>query len=379
MLPARISRGPRLADVLQSCLQSVQARDNALSLPATTHAVVVLVDGLGSAALKSRAGHARFLASRFSKNDVIDGVFPTTTAAAIATLTTGVAPGQHGMVGYSIRDIDGDRLVNQLKGWDSGMKPESWQLRQTVFEQSQDAGIPAYAIGTARYAESGLTHAVLRGASYVSGETIEERFAAAQHIIDTTENAIIYLYVAELDMAAHARGWQSDKWLGELERLDSAVSRFASGLRKGVGMLITADHGIVDVPPEKHVLFDTVPELIADVRHIGGEPRCLQLYLEPGLPASSADELADSWRTIEGDRVWVSTKAQAIADGIFGDIDSRAEPRIGDVIVAARKMIAYYDSRDIARSGRTMIGQHGSLTDEEIRIPLVRVGAFSRP
>lgn len=378
MLPARISRGPRLADVLQSCLQSVLAEPNALGLPRSSHAIVLLVDGLGASALRSRSGHARFLASRLTKSDVIEGVFPATTAAAIATLTTGSAPGEHGMVGYSVLDPDNDRLVNQLKGWDAQMRPESWQLRRTVFEQAEDAGVPAFAIGTARYNDSGLTHAVLRGASYVSADTLEERFAAARRIIDTTERAIVYLYVAELDMAAHAKGWESDKWLGELEKLDSAVAAFAAGLRTGAGVLLTADHGIVDVPVEKHVLYDTVPELIAGVRHVGGEPRCLQLYLEPGLPASAADELAETWRRVEGDRVWVSTRAEAIADGLFGDVDPRAEARIGDVLVAARKLVAYYDSRDITRSGRSMIGQHGSLSDEEMRIPLVRIGAFSR-
>ncbi|WP_234407377.1 alkaline phosphatase family protein [Microterricola viridarii] len=358
------------------------AEPNALSLPQSSHAVVLLVDGLGAAALRSRSGHARFLASRLAKSDVIEGVFPATTAAAIATLTTGSAPGEHGLVGYSVLDADNDRLVNQLKGWDAQMRPESWQLRRTVFEQAQDAAVPAFAIGTARYADSGLTHAVLRGAQYVSADTLEERFAAAQRVIDSTERAIIYLYVAELDMAAHARGWESDKWLGELEKLDAAVAAFAGGLRKGVGVLLTADHGIVDVPVEKHVLYDTVPELIAGVRHVGGEPRCLQLYLdpelEPAVRASAADELAESWRSVEGDRVWVSTRAEVIADGLFGDVDPRAESRIGDVIVAARKLVAYYDSRDITRSGRTMIGQHGSLSDEEMRIPLVRLGAFAR-
>ncbi|WP_231919099.1 alkaline phosphatase family protein [Microterricola viridarii] len=356
----------------------MRAEPNVLSLPASSHAIVLLVDGLGASALRSRSGHARFLASRMAKSDVIEGVFPATTASAIATLTTASAPGEHGMVGYSVLDAENDRLVNQLKGWDAQMRPESWQLRRTVFEQAQDAGVPAFAIGTARYADSGLTHAVLRGASYVSADTLEERFAAAQRVIDSTERAIVYLYVAELDMAAHAKGWESDKWLGELEKLDSALARFAGGLRKGVGVLLTADHGIVDVPLDKHVLYDTVPELIAGVRHVGGEPRCLQLYLEPGLPASAADELAESWRRVEGDRVWVSTRAEAIADGLFGDVDPRAEPRIGDVLVAARKLVAYYDSRDITRSGRSMIGQHGSLSDEEMRIPLVRLGAFSR-
>jgi hypothetical protein len=51
-------------------------------------------------------------------------------------------------------------------------------------------------------------------------------------------------------------------------------------------------------------------------------------------------------------------------------------PRIGDVIVAARKRIAYYDSRPTDQSARGMIGQHGSLTDDERRIPLLGLGRY---
>jgi hypothetical protein len=52
-------------------------------------------------------------------------------------------------------------------------------------------------------------------------------------------------------------------------------------------------------------------------------------------------------------------------------------PRIGDVLVAARKAIAYYDSRDSTNSGRTMIGQHGSWSPAETRVPLLRFGAYA--
>ena len=52
-------------------------------------------------------------------------------------------------------------------------------------------------------------------------------------------------------------------------------------------------------------------------------------------------------------------------------------PRIGDVLVAARKRVAYYDSRDTRSTGRNMVGQHGSLTADETRVPLLRFGAFA--
>jgi hypothetical protein len=382
MLPARQFSALRLADVLSSCHSAVLGQDNALGLAAVDKAVVVLVDGLGVSSLRARAGHARYLSSRLTRTGVVDTVFPATTAAAITSLTTGVEPGQHGLVGYRALDAAHDRVVNQLSGWDDGMPPETWQRTRTVFERAADDGVPGFAIGPKRYSRSGFTLAALRGARYVPAEGIADRFAAARAVLDTEPRALVYLYVPELDVAAHAHGWESGKWLTALESLDSAAGRFAAELRAGEGLIVTADHGVLDVPATRHILFDSVPELVAPVRHVGGDPRCLYLYLDEtadvggGSPDEIATVLADAWREAEGDRAWVFTRAEAVAAGLFGRVDEAVLPRIGDVIVAARKAVAYYDSRESNQSARSMIGQHGSLTDEELRVPVIRDGAF---
>ena len=375
MLPVRPFSAVRLADVLTSSLASLSDQSNPLGLPPAGKAVVVLADGLGVSNLRARAGHARFLTTHLAKADVVDGVFPATTAAGIASLATGVAPGTHGLVGYKVLDAAHDRVVNQLTGWDERMEPRLWQNQPTVFERAAEAGIPGFAVGPKRFTESGFSQAVLRGAAYLPAETIGARFAAARAVFDAEPRALIYLYVPELDISAHAHGWESPRWLAQLEALDAETARFAAALRQDEGMILTADHGVVDVPEAKQVLFDTVPQLVAGVRHIGGDPRCLQLYTEPGV---DADALADVWRAVEGERAWVFTRDQAVAAGLFGAVRAEVLPRIGDVIVAARKLIAYYDSREPNQSARSMIGQHGSLTDEELRVPLVRLGAYRR-
>ncbi|GAB3126151.1 alkaline phosphatase family protein [Glaciibacter psychrotolerans] len=377
ILPARQFGALRLADVLTSSLAALAGKQNVFSLPPVEKAVVVLADGLGVSAIKARAGHARFLATRLTKSAVIEGVFPATTVAGIASLTTGVQPGQHGLVGYKVRDADNDRVVNQLSGWDEGMQPATWQRATTVFERSAAVGVPSFAIGPKRFYGSGFSQAALRGATYLSAESIADRFAMARRVLDTTPRALIYLYVAELDIAAHAFGWESPKWLAQLEILDGELARFESGLGATEGLLVTADHGVIDVPSTKHILFDTVPSLVAHVRHIGGDPRCLHLYLEAGLADGAADVLAECWRDTEADRAWVFTRDEAIEAGLFGPVADEVRPRIGDVIVAARKLVAYYDSRETNQAPRSMVGQHGSLTDEEVRIPLIRAGAFA--
>jgi len=99
----------------------------------------------------------------------------------------------------------------------------------------------------------------------------------------------------------------------------------------------------------------------------------LHLYADDGRAA----EVAERWRDAEASRSWVMSREQAVDAGLFGaSPDPEVVPRIGDVLVAARSAVAYYDDREADKKPQNMIGQHGSLTDQERIVPLVRLGAF---
>jgi len=370
--------GGGLADVLSGALDAVLGRPAALDLPRVSRAVVMLVDGLGVAPLRARAGHARTLAGRLGPRAVIDAGFPTTTASALATLATGTHAGEHGLVGYSVLDTAHDRVVNQLNGWGARLDPATWQRAPTVFDRAAEAGVPAHAVGPERYRDSGFTAAVLRGAQYTGAQTVEDRIEAALDLLADGGAALVYLYVPELDKAGHARGSGSGEWTDALEQTDAATARLVAGLGRDEGLLITADHGMIDVPAHAHVLFDETPGLLDGVRHVAGEPRCLQLHLDAGAPRAHRAALVERWRAAEGERAWIATRDDAVAAGWFGPaVHPDVLPRIGDVLVAARRRVAYYDGRITERSGRGMVGQHGSFAPEETRIPLLRYGAFA--
>ena len=373
MLPALKSDALSLADVLKSCLEAILGEPNRLALPPVDNAVVLLVDGLGADLLKARSGHARSLAAALTSKSTIESGFPTTTAAALASLTTGVAPGQHGLVGYTVLDPANDRIVNQLSGWDAKLDPFTWQAVPTLFEAAVAQGLEAVAIGPERYLDTGFTHAVLRGARYVPAASIADRMTRAIAELKKPGRHLVYLYVPELDQAAHAHGADSAEWIRALEALDAAAGTLTAALGRRDGLLVTADHGLLDIPQHAHVLLDG--PLLDGVRFIAGEPRCLQLHAEPG---TDVEALAQRWREAEGHRAWVATRAEAVEAGWFGEVRPEVLPRIGDVLVAARKGIAYYDGRLANPHGRGMVGQHGSWSPAELRVPLLRFGAFGR-
>jgi len=378
MLPAPTDPARQLAAVLPSAIASLSAGDGALGLASARSAVVVLVDGLGAANLAARRGHARTLAAAFGKRDVVRTVFPSTTAAAITTFATGVAPGRHGLVGYRTLLPGTDRVENQLNAWDHGALPDGWQRSEPLFEHAGRVGLRPFTVGAPRYADSGFTRAVLRGAEYHSAATIAGRFDAARDIVTSVDGTLVYLYIPELDQVSHSHGWESDRWTASLEELDAALAAFTARMPRGTGLLVTADHGVLDVPAHRHIHIDARPELLDGVRHVAGEPRCLGLYFEPGAPEDVRATLISRWREAEGARAWVLTRDEAIDAGLYGEVDDEVRPRIADLLVAARAGVAYYDGREADRKAERMIGQHGSLTDEETRVPLIRFGTYAR-
>lgn len=377
MLPAPRPDGPSLADVLESCLAAVSGGASTLTLSPVRRAIVMLIDGLGADQLAAHSGHARTLAAQLSARNIIESGFPTTTASALATLTTGTRAGTHGLVGYSVLDPQHDRIVNQLTGWDDRLDPATWQRSPTIFERALGAGLTATVIGPERYRESGFTSAVLRGARYLPAASIADRLRRAGEVArEAGAPGVIYVYVPELDMAAHAHGVASDRWIVALEAVDAAARDLVATLPRDAGLLVTADHGVLNVPVQGHLLIDGAPELLAGVRHVAGEPRCLQLHFEPDLSDTEREALVTLWRQAEESRAWVATRAEVIESGWLGPVDAAVEPRLGDLFVAARKTVAYYDARTATTSSRAMVGQHGSLSPAELRVPLLRFGAF---
>ncbi|MBT1002095.1 alkaline phosphatase family protein [Paenarthrobacter sp. DKR-5] len=349
---------------------------NALGLPEAPRVCVVMVDGLGRSLLRQRSGHAPFLRAALDAGQpfpsTLASAFPSTTAASLASLGTGVAPGQHGMVGYDVLDPAQDKVVNLLGNWDQRVEPELWQPFPTVFERLQDE-LPVATVSLPKFEGSPLTVAALRGGGFTPATSPHARTTAAAELMARHERMLMYFYWGELDKAGHRFGAASPRWEHELEELDSAVKRLSAQLPAGTLLLVTGDHGMVDVPESARIDFSADPALVAGVRHTAGEPRMLHLYFEPDAGPAARQALVQAWQDRHGSRAWVLTRDEAVGAGLFGPVRPEVLPRIGDVLVAAREPVAFFDTRRVRPAALGVVGQHGSLTKAEREVPLLRI------
>ena len=355
-----------------SSLGSITGADNRLGLPRAKRVIVVLVDGLGAQNLKAAAGHAPFLNAALAFTKPIACGFPSTTATSITSFGTGVAAGFHGIVGYKVFDRLAGESVNMLNGWNAKQTPEVWQREQTVTQKALAGGVGAFVIGPPAYNDSGFTRATMRDAKYVPARSIAERVAAAQQLLRTEKSEFIcYLYVPELDQIAHSAGVTSSNWLHELENLNSELQSLANSLGVGDALIITADHGVVDVPESGHIYLDEAQldwSLVADV---SGDPRVNFVYLKDSDYQGAASSVLSE---MLGDRGLVLGRDQIVEAGWYGQVQPDVLNRLPDLFVLATKNVAIYQRDFAPAASLKMVGQHGALSSAEMMIPLLRFG-----
>lgn len=337
-----------------------------LKLPASKQVCVVLIDGLGWNLLRERSGHAPFLRSLLADGTAITAGFPTTTVTSMAMFGAGRGPGASRIAGYTVRDPKTLKLVNLL-AWKGVADPASWQPHATVFEQIVAAGRPVLRTGAPHFAESGLTKTALRGGDFAGFTDLADGVDLTLDHIRRHRGGVTYLYWWEIDRVGHHMGWKSMEWGEQLEAVDYQIQRLVKGLTPGTQLVLTADHGMVDVALSNRRNVADEPGLREGVEAVGGEPRMCYLYCQP----AQAQAVKQRWQNELGDGAWVLTREEAIDFGLFGVTAESTLPVIGDVVVLMLDDTAIVDSRSQPPHSMKLIGLHGSLTPDEVEIPLL--------
>jgi len=326
----------------------------------------LLVDGLGSRQLREYSEETPHLSQLMQTPVELRVGFPSTTVTSLTSIGTGLLPGLHSMLGYTVRvpgSGDPGRLLNPLK-WDDRVDPLFWQPELTLFERGVAAGISVHHVASKRYAASGFTEASLRGGTYLAADTHEELVRESAKSL-VRSGSFSYVYLNDLDAAGHAHGVGSQQWRDALVSIDRLVGNLCKALPSGARLWVTADHGMTNVG-EKIVIEN---ELSLDVTLIGGEPRARHLYVREG----SAAEVSQRWREVLAEKAEIFTKEEAVSAGLFGaEVNERSLGRLGDVIAIPRDHAILMDESRV-RFEDAMVGHHGALTDEEVYVPLISV------
>ena len=318
--------------------------------------VLFVVDGLGWLQLGARTSLAPVLASM--SGGPITTVAPTTTSTALTSISTGLTPAEHGILGYRM-DVGGE-VVNMLRWW--GARGDARQRIPPRQLQSHRAflGERVPVVSRADLAGSAFTEAHLFGVRHVGWRTPSNLVVEVNRLVAAGES-FVYAYYDGLDKVAHEYGL-GDHYDAELCSIDRLVGDIVSSLPDDVVLCVTADHGQVHVGDR---VVSPGADVLAATRHQSGEGRFRWLHARPG----AAGALRDACTQHES-VAWVVTRERVLDEGWFGPyMASDVARRLGDVALVAREAVSFDDPAD---SGPfALVCRHGSLTADEMYVPLL--------
>jgi Type I phosphodiesterase / nucleotide pyrophosphatase len=368
-----------LADLLPSLLAAldVPGARNPLGLEPLRRVCLLVVDGLGWELLQANRQAAPFLGAAAEQAAPLTTGFPSTTATSIACIGTGRPPAGHGLVGYTMALPGMDRAFNCLRWSPYGLGgakdlrdrvvPERLQPEPTGFELAEADGVEVTLVGDGEYAASGFTRAVLRGGRYWRTFSLGDMAAGALRCLAAGRRSLVYAYHPDLDRTGHVRGVATDAWRLELAHVDRLAAQLAERLPGDAALVVTGDHGMVDLRPEQRVDLGDQPDLAAGVRLLAGEARARHVHTERG----AAGDVLEAWRALLGDAMWVVPREEAVAAGWFGPhVPDQVRPRIGDVVAAAFGPVGVVQ-REVDPTQGLLTGHHGSMTTDEQLVPML--------
>lgn len=319
--------------------------------------VLLVLDGLGWDQLQERAQLAPTLVGM--EGGPILTVAPSTTSTALTSIVTGLPPGEHGVIGYRM-SMEGE-ILNVLRWSVSGHDARDSIPPEKVQPIEPFLGHRPAVVTRAEFRQTGFTQAHLDGTRFCGYRMPSTLVAETTRLLRAGE-PFVYAYYDGVDKVAHEYGL-GEQYDAELIAVEEVVGYLLELMPSGASLVVTADHGQVDVGPNLISLHD---EVMTHVSYQSGEGRFRWLHARPGR----ARALLEAARAHHGSTGWVVERDQMLDEHWFGPtVIDAARSRLGDVALIARDPVAYVDPDDTGPF--ELVARHGSLTPAEMRVPLL--------
>ncbi len=354
--------------------------------------VVILLDGLGWGQLHwlITRGDMPFVASLVERARTRDGVqlleatsiFPSTTAAALATLHTGRTPQEHGNLAYFCWLEEFGRLTQMLR-WgpveeahasyfsDPAVDPVRYRLVPSIHARLREHGALSYVIEPEIFRNGAMTRMHAAEAEYLGYAVPSTLGVRLRQLLDQrpwgSRPAYIYAYASGIDRTGHLYGPRSPEHAMEAAVADHVLGRaLADRIAADTLVILTADHGHAGVDPSVQVDLDRDAELRSLLRHpVSGEPRLA--FFHTDRPDDVRAYVERRWPGVFA----FFDREEALAAGLFGRGDpSVVRRRVGDLCA----MLSGSHEATIAREGGhepRYRGAHGGMTADEMLIPIL--------
>lgn len=333
--------------------------DLSVRIPEAASYVLLMIDGLGDHQLDHRM--ASSLAA--ARQGTLDAPFPTTTTVSLATVASGLPPSRHGVIGHFMLLEGHPHPVNVLRWVDSTGRPVPDRRPMipspNLWERLVSEGIEPVTVQPRGYSDTPLTRVLYRGCRF---EGVDGMMDFVQAVVDLARvpGRLVFAYFPDVDISAHVHGFGSPAYAQALSGISAAWDHLSALLPAHVGMVGTADHGLVSIENAgKHrIRRRHHPDLV-----LYGDPRSLYVRGPSDRIAALGTEVPAAWYPYRQIESWWGQSGTPAEESALGP-----SPDGAFLADAGRVLLP-------GHMDRRMVGYHGGLDPREVRIPLLVAAA----
>ncbi|RJX32296.1 MAG: phosphodiesterase [Desulfurivibrio sp.] len=340
--------------------------------PARRPLVLLIVDGLGDVFLGSQP-HSFLCRHRRGR---LTSVFPPTTASAVTSFFTGVAPQQHAITGWHtwFREVGAVVTILPFRARYGGPCLSRAGISPALLIDHgsllNSLDVPCHVVLPQQLVGSDYSRVLSGRASRHGYGSLAGMCGLLEKLAAPPQPGLIIAYWPELDSLAHEHGIGSDRVAAHFLELDRACRQTLSLLAdRGATVMVSADHGLVDTCREHTIHLADHGELAACLTlPLCGEPRCAYCYVR----ADRGQEFECYVRERLGHACDLRKSSELIRAGFFGrgTPSPRLAERSGEYILLMKEDYIVRDHL-LGEKNYRHIGVHGSLSEQELHVPLI--------
>lgn len=337
--------------------------------------VLIVIDGLGYNYL-TKYGKDSFLYKNLRGK--MTSVFPATTASAMTTFSTGLAPQQHALTGWFmyLKEIGTISVIlpftsraGDFKLAEGKIKYKDIYNEKSFFEDLKTVSI---SIKHEAYIDSEYSRIVDKGAKKLSFSNLNGFLKQINKALSITDSKkYILAYWAELDSLCHKKGTDSYEVKKHFNELDKKIESFVKSLKnKNTAIIISADHGLINTKEKSKIIeLKNHPRFVETLTMpLSGEPRVAYCYVKP----RKVREFENYVKTKFKDVCEIYKSDDLIKSNYFGlfEPSEKLKDRIGDYVLIMKEN---YIMKDLVlgEDENALIGNHGGMSEEEMFVPLI--------
>ncbi|MDD4937424.1 MAG: alkaline phosphatase family protein [Candidatus Shapirobacteria bacterium] len=354
--------------------------------------VLILVDAFGWCFWEKFKKEINFLKKAERNGTILKLIsqFPSTTTAEITTILTDTPVNEHGMYEWRYFEPKVDDIIIPFKFCKNEDKETNTLKREikdpglifpknNFYKRFKNKGIKPYYFINNMYMKSPFNKSSCKGVNFVVTKNWDDSVKKISKIIKREEKAYYFLYIDGVDAKGHDFGPNSKEFKKEIKTSFEMINTLVKGISKSKNtlLLITADHGQIEINPKTTIYLNKVwPEIVKYIKKNknnklmvpAGGPRDMFLYIENEYLALVKDNL----KNVLKNKADVFETKELLDQGFFGDSKASKKflERLGNLVVLPfpGESVWWYKKNIFEQK---YFGHHGGLTKEEMEIPLI--------